>query len=150
MRTGTALLLCLLSAVAARADLYTWTDKKGVEHFSSTPPDRADKVKAKTFKTRAPSPAAPAAPSGGDKPAAAKAGPKIELYVTSWCPVCKAARAYLNSRGFAYQEFDIEADPSAHARYAGRGGTGSIPLAVINDSVVDGFSVPAYARLLPP
>lgn len=155
MRTLLALLL-LASALPARADIYTWTDKDGVEHFSSSPPDDAPKKGTiKKHKSRSPDPAPPSAPvaagaptAGGARPAAQRPAPRIVLHTTSWCQVCRAARAYLNARGLAYEDYDIETDAAAYQRYKGLGGRG-VPLAVIDGSVVNGFAAPLYDQMLP-
>lgn len=162
---ATALLLLALAASPAGAELYTWTDEKGVTHMSSKPP-AANAVK-KDFQTiatpkrppprppappekppakAAPAPAAPA-PAPAAAANAAKAAPKIELYTTSWCGACSAARAYLNARGAPFQEYDIEKDEQAMTRFQGYGGRG-VPLAVIDGSVVRGFSQSAFDALI--
>ena len=40
---------------------------------------------------------------------AAKKG-AVELYITSWCPYCKKAIEYFESRGIKYKAYDIEKD----------------------------------------
>lgn len=39
----------------------------------------------------------------------------VVLYKASWCGACKAAEAYMKSRGVAYQAYDIEKDSKAAA-----------------------------------
>ncbi|WP_300157736.1 glutaredoxin domain-containing protein, partial [Solidesulfovibrio sp.] len=34
--------------------------------------------------------------------------PKVENFVTSWCPYCTKTKAYFDSKGIAYTAFDIE------------------------------------------
>jgi len=152
-------LILLLAASFARADVYTWTDDKGVTHLSSAAPkDPAAKRKARTFKSDAhatvlPVGAVPAsrAPAGAVPDSSAPTGrtaARVELYSTSWCPVCRAAHAYLASRSVAFDEFDVEKDTQAAARYRTYGGRGSVPLTVIGGTPVSGFSAPLYDRLL--
>jgi mycoredoxin len=38
---------------------------------------------------------------------------KIVIYTTSWCRDCKAAKRFLEERGIAYEEVDIERAPEA-------------------------------------
>lgn len=146
-------------AAGVRADIYMWTDDKGVTHFGSSPPKGdSEKKKMKTIKTKkAPSAAAPALPtSAPDAPeiaAKAEQAPKskpssrVELFTTATCPYCIKARGYLNSRGIIFQDHDIETDPQAFARYNGYGG-GGVPIALIDGVAVHGFDVEEYARLL--
>lgn len=147
-------LLLLLSALPARADFYIWKDERGVEHFSDTPPDESKaKKQAKAVKSdprpnaegnpgaQAPAPAASPAKPG------AKPAHKVELYTTSWCPVCRAARLWLNANGVPFTDYDVERDRAANARYGALGGRG-VPLAVIDGRPVYGFEARAYERLL--
>lgn len=149
------LLLILSLLTPARAEMFTWTDKSGITHFSSeAPKSAADKKKAKRFKTRDGSSsrsrkdsAAPAAPVVASKPAASKH--KVELYTTSWCGYCAAARAYLAENNIPYQDYDIEADAEAAARYKSYGGRG-VPVARIDGQTVSGFAPELYDPLLKP
>jgi len=38
---------------------------------------------------------------------------RIVIYTTSWCRDCRAAKAFLDGRGIAYEEVDIEKNPDA-------------------------------------
>jgi glutaredoxin len=141
----------MIASLPARADLFDWIDKDGVEHFSSEPPpgDAAPKGPVKRQKALPAGASAPAgAPAADPKSPNAKPAPKITLYTTSWCPVCKAAKAYLKARGLAYQEFDVETDPKAAAQYHAYGGHG-VPLALIDGATVTGFSAATYDQRLP-
>jgi len=40
-------------------------------------------------------------------------GKRIVLYGASWCGDCRAARRFLDERGIAYEEIDIDKDPAA-------------------------------------
>ncbi len=40
----------------------------------------------------------------------------VVLYCTPWCPDCKAAKAYLDSRGIAYVEVNLATDRAAAQR----------------------------------
>jgi mycoredoxin len=42
-------------------------------------------------------------------------GKKIVFYSTPWCGDCKAAKRFLEERGIAYEEVDIEQRPEAAA-----------------------------------
>ena len=37
----------------------------------------------------------------------------VTVYSTTWCPDCHRAKAFLDSKGVAYREIDIEATPEA-------------------------------------
>lgn len=63
----------------------------------------------------------------------------VELFVTSWCPVCKETINYLNKKGIPYIAHDIEADEQANRRFHELGGHG-VPLVVIGKNKISGFS----------
>ncbi len=74
---------------------------------------------------------------------------QVDIYVTSWCPYCKRAIAYLNAKGVKYNKYDIEKDLNAATRkkalapyYNG------IPLAVIYGKTIKGFSKKTYSAAL--
>ncbi len=75
--------------------------------------------------------------------------PSVDIYITSWCPYCKKAMAYLRSNGIAFNAYDIEKNARAKARkqkldpaYSG------IPLTVINGKVLKGFSASRFGNAL--
>ena len=70
--------------------------------------------------------------------AAAKSRSQVVMYSTSWCPACKAARAYLTEHNIPYQDYDVELSPEAAEAYQKLGGT-AVPLIVINGESRTGF-----------
>ncbi len=46
-------------------------------------------------------------------PNTAPTQPTVTVYSTSWCPDCHRAKAFLDARGIAYQEIDIDETPGA-------------------------------------
>lgn len=38
---------------------------------------------------------------------------EVKIYTTTWCPDCRQAKKYLDSRGIAYEEINIETAPQA-------------------------------------
>jgi glutaredoxin len=154
----------------ARAEVYTWVDQDGTVHYSAEPPphgQRAGKVRSLDVDVE-PAPADDAAPappaSGATSPTGANAAPpgpvaarvqprprptpSVVLYTTSWCPWCKKAKAYFRSRGIAFTERDIEADPGALERKLGLDRDRRVPTAVIGDTVVRGYSPAGYQAAL--
>lgn len=74
--------------------------------------------------------------------------PQVELYVTSWCPYCKKAEAYLDRQGIEYQLYDIEKDKLAASRMYQLSGSGGVPFAMINGVAIKGWSEKIYAQAL--
>lgn len=71
----------------------------------------------------------------------------VELYVTNWCGYCKQALAYVKSNNINYVAYDIEKDSAANQRYEEMGGRG-IPLIVIGDNIMSGFSPETFERYM--
>ena len=63
----------------------------------------------------------------------------VIIYGTGWCPACKMARNYLNSKGVAYRDVDVEHSPEGAAEFRQRGG-GGVPMIVINGEQQTGIS----------
>ena len=73
-------------------------------------------------------------------------GSRLVVYVTSWCPYCKALEAELKAHNIPYIRHDIEADSVAAEEYSRLGG-GGVPLVTVDGRLVDG-SVPEIQREL--
>lgn len=73
---------------------------------------------------------------------------KVELYVTSWCPYCKKAEAYLDSRGIEYRLYDIEKDAAAAGRKQRLAPNRGVPVAIIDGTVINGWSQQVYESVL--
>ncbi len=73
---------------------------------------------------------------------------KVELYVTSWCPYCNKAKAYLDQQGVEYRLYDIEKDAKAAKRKKRLDTRKGVPFAMINGVAIHGWSEAAYAKAL--
>ena len=64
---------------------------------------------------------------------------KVEIYYWTTCPYCTRARALLDSKGVAYEGYDITGDEAARAKMVERtGGPKSVPQIFIDDKHVGG------------
>ena len=70
----------------------------------------------------------------------------VVMYSTSWCGYCKKARRYFKSKGIKYVEHDIERSRLAKRAYNRLGGNG-VPLIVVGENKMSGFSVRRFDRL---
>lgn len=136
------LLFILAFALPTKAEIYKWTDTNGKSHFSGSKPanqasiENRNELEAKSLQ---PTPA-------DDKDQAA---PQVDLYVTSWCPYCKKAIAFLRENNIAFNAHDIEQDLDAAARKKELDpGYSGIPLAVINGVTIRGFDEGTYQQAL--
>jgi glutaredoxin len=139
------LLLCLLAATSAAADIYRWTDAEGRIHYSDKPP--ADR-KAQHVKIRVPSITGPAVVSGtesrGPTPGARE---PVKIFTTTWCGYCKRAKKQLAARGVPFREIDVEASDSGQREFAALGGRG-VPVILVGSQRMDGFDTAGLDAML--
>lgn len=147
MTINPLLVLLLISTFAfpVQAEIYKWTDANGKSHFSGSKPANSASVENRNdleTKSLHPTPVA-------DSSSVTAAAPKVDLYMTKWCPYCKKAMAFLRKNNIAFNAYDIEHDLDAAARkktldprYSG------VPLAVINGTTIRGFSEDLYQEAL--
>lgn len=67
---------------------------------------------------------------------------KIEVYTTDYCPFCKKAKAFLQSKGLEYEETDItmnEAEMRAKLSQM-TGGKSTVPQIFINGESIGGYT----------
>jgi len=124
--------------VVNAGEIYKWTDDDGVVHFGDTPPATAiysvPEIQINTY----------TAPVSSSKTATANR--QVVMYSTSWCGYCKKAKKYFVKKGISFKEYDIEKSPSARRKYDQLNGRG-VPLIVIGDQRLSGFSVEAFERI---
>jgi glutaredoxin len=72
----------------------------------------------------------------------------VIMYCTSWCPACRRARRFLEERGVAYAEIDINAYPEARPRLRElTGGVLTTPTFDIRGEIVVDFKQEQRERL---
>jgi glutaredoxin len=99
--------------------------------LSAAPPPRAT---ATAVAAREPS---------GDREAALRAAEQrvpITVYTTSWCPVCKRAKAWMQANAIPFTERDVEADPSAENARRALTSSNGVPTIDVDGEVIVGFS----------
>ena len=78
---------------------------------------------------------------------AAFAMPKVEIFVTSWCPHCRALEAFLKEKKVSFNRYDIEKSPYGKRRHQELGG-GGVPVMTIGKEVLKGFNREAVLEAL--
>lgn len=140
------LLLLLVAAAPLSAEVYKWTDESGRVHFSDKPSERhrAQKldVRVNTYEHVSYERVEVAPDIAVDEPG------HVTMYATSWCPYCKKARDYFRANDIPYTEYDIENDATAKRRYDRLGATG-VPVILVGDKRMNGFSVAGFQRIYP-
>ena len=147
----------------AGADLFKWTDPKGVIHISDHSPQNKEvkgPVESLSINKEGPGPKSPphtetqsrfdkpAQTANTDKELKQPKTPRVEIYTTSWCPYCRQARGFFQSRGISFTEYDIERDKNAALRLKEMNPRKGVPLAIINGQRVLGFSEASYKKAL--
>ncbi|HVN92854.1 MAG TPA: glutaredoxin family protein [Terracidiphilus sp.] len=56
----------------------------------------------------------------------------VQVYTTSWCRDCRAAKQFLDEHGIAYTEVNVDTTPSASAEVIARVGKRAVPQLVID------------------
>jgi glutaredoxin len=80
--------------------------------------------------------------------APARAAKQVVIFTTAECPYCKQAKQYFAHKGIPYREINIDMPGTGAQEYRKYGGTGSVPLIVVGDKTVHGFSAEELDRLL--
>ncbi len=67
------------------------------------------------------------------------AAPKVEIYTKWGCPYCVRAKALLDRKGVAYEEYDITMGGPKHAEMQSRvPGASTVPQVLIGDMPIGG------------
>jgi glutaredoxin len=136
---GLALLLC---AFGAGAQMYKWTDAKGVVHYSDQPPAaKGAKVETKAL------------PSGARQvelpytlAEAVRRNPVV-LYTTSDCGACDDGRALLTQRGIPFAEKTVKSNDDQQ-KLKEAGSDGQLPLLTVGRDKRVGFEATAWNEAL--
>jgi glutaredoxin len=76
---------------------------------------------------------------GSGMPSYADTGKTVTLYATEWCGYCAKTRAFFEEHEVPYVELDIEKSEQGAREHARLGGNG-IPVVVVDETVIHGFS----------
>jgi len=138
---GPGLLLC---AAGVGAQVYKWTDAKGVVSFSDQPPPaNARKVERKSLE---PTRASARAELPYALAEAAKMHPVV-LYTTASCEACDQGRALLRQRGIPFAEKTVQSNDDQQ-KLKDAGSDGQLPLLLVGTSRRIGFEAGAWNAAL--
>lgn len=142
MKARSALLLLLLLAGTAQAQMYKWVDEKGVTHFSDTPP-QSPKLKAEIKDYSNPLADATLPYNVAQ---AVRANP-VTLYTTGQCGACDQGRSLLQARGVPFSEKTVTSGEDQDIlRQAGS--DGQVPLLLIGATRLIGFDAGSWQNAL--
>lgn len=142
----TTLALAVVPLAANAQTLYKSVGTDGRVVYSDKPPTTGAVEKTMKLENLPVSvvPGAGPAPKTAtpDTPQVATPRGDVVLYMATWCGYCKAAKAYLASKGIAYRELDIDT-PSGKAAFSQLGARG-VPVLLTNGQKIAGFTPQAY------
>jgi glutaredoxin-related protein len=132
-----------LVAVQALADIYSWTDRNGVKHFSNDPPPKGEAVTDVIVMEESvvEEPADETAKSGEEPPrenAADSSARKIYIYVEPNSATCNQALAFFDKNRIPYNKIDITVSPAEAQRFKNVQGAG-VPLIFFGERRMDGW-----------
>jgi mycoredoxin len=73
---------------------------------------------------------------------------RVVVYTTSWCGWCRKTLAFLDQRGVAYENRDIEDDEMWREELLEKTGATSIPMVEIDGQVIHGYDPQRMSQLL--
>lgn len=135
----TSVLLCAGGHSVHAGKVYKWTDADGRVHFSDQPVDApgVEEVKIRSFSGAAD------VTLGGDDFGARE----VKILTTTWCGVCKQAKAWLAAKGINFTEYDVETSDIGRQEFRRLAGKG-VPIILVGNQRMDGFSAPKLDQML--
>jgi glutaredoxin len=161
-----AFFVLILAMGTSSAEIYKWVDDKGVTHFSDSGPQDDSEASDEEEITSADPEPQENTPSEEEnrnvglppnffdildessEEAEVAEAPSVEIYVTSWCGYCGAAKNFFRSRGIEFSVYDIEKDRDAARRMMAMTTKRAVPFVVINGHAIQGYSEQAYELAL--
>ena len=64
---------------------------------------------------------------------------KVEIYTSTYCAYCHAAKALLKNKGVEYMEIDLSSDHELRIKLVEKHNWRTVPLIVINDNFIGGY-----------
>jgi len=64
----------------------------------------------------------------------------VQIYVTSWCPYCHAAKSLLRKKGAAFTEVDVDGRQDLRGWLTSTTGQRTVPQVFVNGKPLGGFS----------
>ena len=161
-----AFLVLILAGGTTSAEIYKWVDDQGVIHFSdSGAEDISEAGDEEEITSVNPQPQDNTPSNVEDRKvglppnffdildesseeAEVTEEPSVEIYVTSWCGYCNAAKKFFRSRGIEFSVYDIEKDKAAARRMRAMTNQKAVPFVIINGHGIQGYSEQAYELAL--
>ena len=136
----TGLMVVVWSSIVSAGDIHKWVDAQGQVHFGDEAPRNAR------------SQVVTVTPNVYNSPSIDRNPPSISakgviLYGTTWCGFCKKAKAYFQSKGIAYTEYDVENSAKGRTDYI-RLRMQGVPVILANGRRLNGFSPETFEQMM--
>ena len=146
------------------AELYCWTDDKGVKHYSNSPPPQApvevrqieeivfdeeafnERQKQKEILEKKIRERIVEMSEKKETPRPQKAG-NVIMYTTSRCGYCVKAKSFFQQHGIGFTEYNVDQSAAALKQFQELNGRG-VPLIFIGDKRIAGFNEAAIRMTL--
>ena len=69
-----------------------------------------------------------------------KQKPRVVIYSTPACPVCKRAKEYFSQKGIAYEDIDVSTDRIAADEMVKKSGQIGVPVIFVDNTMLVGFN----------
>jgi glutaredoxin 3 len=66
--------------------------------------------------------------------------PKIKIYTSPECPVCRKAKDYFTQKGFNFEEIDVAGDRQAAQDMVRRSGQMGVPVVLVDETMIVGYN----------
>lgn len=74
--------------------------------------------------------------------------PNIKVYSTPSCPYCHTLKAFLDEKGFKYEDIDVATDEKAREEMIKESGQMGVPVTDIDGQIIVGFDRQKISQLL--
>jgi glutaredoxin 3 len=74
--------------------------------------------------------------------------PQIKVYSTPSCPYCYTLKAFLDEKGFSYEDIDVAEDERAREEMVQKTGQMGVPVAEIDGQIIIGFDRERICQIL--
>lgn len=131
------------------AEIYKWTDEKGVVHYSEKKPEliTVEEIYIKSYnKVSIEKIDENLKSNSTEQNQRLNRSKKVIMYSAEWCGVCKKAKKYFKKENIRFTNYDIDKSKSAKARYKKLGAKG-VPVIFVGKRRMNGFSVAGFNRL---
>lgn len=136
---------------ASNAEIYKWTDKNGVIHYSENKPEEVavEEFQLKSYNAVIIEENTDVDETNSEKPKKKPAWlrpKKVVMYSAEWCGVCKQAKKYFRKNKIRFTNYDVEKNQSAKKRFKKMGGKG-VPVILIGKKRMNGFSAAGFNQI---